>query len=320
MCLSIGQIKLTNQQDFIIIKKYLHYIKSYITRSIMEKIKITSDSAADLNELFEQNGVDVIPLFVNLGQDEYLDGVTVNPDDIYKFVAEKNILPKTAARNSEDLKEFFKKYTDDGYKVVHFSISDKMSLMHKSACAAAEELGNVYVVDSKSLSTGIGLLVLSAVDMVKEGKTAEEIYKASLARVPHVQASFVVNTMDYLYKGGRCSGLAAFAATKFKIKPSLLVVDGEITVYNKYLSNTGKRAIRKYLEDITKDFKNPDNTRVFITHTKMEDGIVDIVREFLQEKMHFKTILETTAGSTITSHCGPGTLGILYINDGDKQN
>jgi len=284
----------------------------------MEKIKITCDSAADLNELFKQNDVDVIPLFVNLGSDEYLDGVTVTPQNIYDFVAEKGILPKTAARNAEDFKEFFKKYVDDGYKVVHFSISDKMSMMYKSACAAAEELGSVYVVDSKSLSTGIGLLVLSATDMLKEGKTAEEIFNRSVERVKHVQASFVVNTMDYLYKGGRCSGLAAFAATKLKIKPSLLVVDGEITVYNKYFSKTGRRALNKYMEDILEQFDNPDTTRIFITHTEMSAETVDMVRDYIKEKTKFKTIIETVAGSTITSHCGPGTLGILYINDGEK--
>ncbi len=285
----------------------------------MEKIKITSDSAADLNELFAQNNVDVFPLYVYLGDDEYLDGVSVKPEDIYAFVAEKGILPKTAARNAEDFKAFFKQYTDDGYKVVHFSISDKMSMMYKSACAAAEELGNVYVVDSKSLSSGIGLLVLSAADMAREGKTAEEIYKRSVERAEHVQASFVVNTMDYLYKGGRCSGLAAFAATKLKIKPSLLVVDGEITVYNKYFSKTGRRALNKYMEDILKQFDNPDTTRIFITHTQIDDEVVEMVRSYIKENTKFDTILETVAGSTITSHCGPGTLGILYINDGNHK-
>ena len=180
---------------------------------------------------------------------------------------------------------------------MHFSISDKMSMMYKSACAAAEELGSVYVVDSKSLSTGIGLLVLSATDMLKEGKTAEEIFNRSVERVKHVQASF---------------------ATKLKIKPSLLVVDGEITVYNKYFSKTGRRALNKYMEDILEQFDNPDTTRIFITHTEMSAETVDMVRDYIKEKTKFKTIIETVAGSTITSHCGPGTLGILYINDGEK--
>ena len=285
----------------------------------MEKIKITSDSAADLNDLFAQNDVDVFPLYVYLGDNEYLDGVTVKPEDIYSFVAKNGTLPKTAARNKEDFISFFKKYTDDGYKVVHFSISDKMSMMYKSACAAAEELGNVYIVDSKSLSSGIGLLVLSAVDMVKEGKTAEEIFKRSVERAEHVQASFVVNTMDYLHKGGRCSGLAAFAATKLKIKPALLVVDGEITVYAKYFSKTGRRALNKYMEDILTQFNNPDTRRIFITHTEMDADIVEDVRAYLKENTKFDTIIETIAGSTITSHCGPGTLGILYINDGTSK-
>ena len=285
----------------------------------MEKIKITSDSSADLNGLFAQNDVGVLPLTVNLGENEYIDGENITPDDIYAFVDKTGKLPKTAARNAEDCKEFFKQYTDQGYKVIHFSISDKLSLIHKSACMAAKELDGVYVVDSKSLSTGVGLQVLSAVDMVKEGKTAEEIYQSALRRAEKTQASFVVNTIDYLYKGGRCSGVAAFAASTFKIKPSLVLEDGEIVGYKKYLSKTGRRAIRKYLEDILEDFDNPDTKRVFVTHTKMEDGIVDDVKKYLRENTKFENIIETVAGSTITSHCGPGTLGILYINDGGAR-
>lgn len=285
----------------------------------MEKVKITSDSSADLNDLFEKENIGVIPLYVNLGDDEFIDGQTVTPQDIYDFVDKTGILPKTASRNEEDFKEFFKQYTDQGYKVVHFSISDKLSLMYQCACAAAKELPGVYVVNSKSLSSGVGLQVLSAADMAKEGRSAEEIYERALQRAEKTQASFVVNRMDYLYKGGRCSGLTAFAATTLKIKPSLLLVNGEITVYNKYFSKTGRRALRKYLEDITEQFNTPDLKRVFITHTKMEEGMVDDVRAFLKENTKFENVIETIAGSTITSHCGPGTLGILYINDGGKE-
>ena len=166
----------------------------------MEKIKITCDSSADLNGLFEENGVGVIPLFVNLGEEEFFDGVTVTPDDIYKFVDEKGILPKTAARSAEDLKDFFKQYTDDGYTVIHISIGSNLSMVYQNARMAAREVENVYVIDSKSLSTGVGLVVLSAVDMVKQGLTAKEICQKLEQRVEHVQASFVVNTMEYLHK------------------------------------------------------------------------------------------------------------------------
>lgn len=285
----------------------------------MEKIKITSDSSADLNQLYEQAGVDVLPLIVNLGDSEYIDGENITPQDIYDYVDKTGKLPKTAARNAEDCKEFFKQYTDQGYKVIHFSISDKLSAIHRSACLAAKELEGVYVVDSKSLSTGVGLQVLSAVDMLNEGKSAEEIYQAALRRAEKTQASFVVNTIDYLYKGGRCSGVAAFAASTFKIKPSLVLKDGEIVVYKKYLSKTGRRAVKKYVEDILEDFDNPDLTRVFVTHTKVDPEIVEDVKNYLRENTKFQTILETVAGSTITAHCGPGTLGILYINDGGEK-
>ena len=282
----------------------------------MEKIKITCDSSADLNRLFEENGVGVIPLFVNLGEEEYFDGVTVTPDDIYKFVDEKGVLPKTAARSPEDLKDFFKQYTDEGYTVVHISISNKLSMVCQNARMAAREMENVYVVDSKSLSTGVGLLVLSAVDMVKQGLSAKEICEKLEKRAESVQASFVVNTMDYLHKGGRCSGVAAFTATALKIKPALLVENGSISVYKKYMSRTGARAIRKYLEDIFEQFNTPNKERIFITHTAIESEVVDAVREALAER-GFENILETVAGATITSHCGPGTLGVLFINDGE---
>ena len=282
----------------------------------MEKIKITCDSSADLNSLFEENGVGVIPLFVNLGEEEYLDGVTVTPDDIYKFVDEKGVLPKTAARSPEDLKEFFKQYTDEGYTVIHISLSNKLSMICQNARMAARELQNVYVVDGKSLSTGTGLLVLSAVDMVKQGLSAKEICEKLEKRTESVQASFVVNTMDYLHKGGRCSGVAAFTATALKIKPALLVENGSISVYKKYMSRTGARAIRKYLEDVFEQFNTPNKERIFITHTEIESEVVDSVREALVER-GFENILETVAGATITSHCGPGTLGVLFINDGE---
>ena len=181
---------------------------------------------------------------------------------------------------------------------------------------AARELQNVYVVDGKSLSTGTGLLVLSAVDMVKQGLSAKEICEKLEKRTESVQASFVVNTMDYLHKGGRCSGVAAFTATALKIKPALLVENGSISVYKKYMSRTGARAIRKYLEDVFEQFNTPNKERIFITHTEIENEVVDSVREALVER-GFENILETVAGATITSHCGPGTLGVLFINDGE---
>ncbi|MBR2371987.1 MAG: DegV family EDD domain-containing protein, partial [Clostridia bacterium] len=149
-----------------------------------------------------------------------------------------------------------------------------------------------------------------------QGLSAKEICEKLEKRAERVQASFVVNTMEYLHKGGRCSGIAAFAASALKIKPALLVENGAISVYKKYMSRTGSRAIRKYLEDIFEQFNTPDKTRIFITHTAIDQEVVNSVREALKEK-GFENILETVAGSTITSHCGPGTLGVLYINDGE---
>ena len=183
---------------------------------------------------------------------------------------------------------------------------------------AAERLENVYVVDSYNLSTGTGLLALYAADLAEEGKSAQEIYDLVCARVPAVQASFVVDTMEYLHKGGRCSGVARFAASVLKIKPMILVKDGGMTVGKKYMGSFDK-VIVKYVEDILRMYDNPDLTRVFITHTYASPQTVQKVRETLQKAANFREIIETKAGCTVTSHCGKNTLGILYINDGAKS-
>lgn len=192
-------------------------------------IHITSDSTTDLGELYEKRGIKTLPLAVVLGKDTYEDGVTVHPNDIYDFVAKNKVLPKTAARSVEEHREFFASILkSDEDSIVHFTISSKLSVTYQNAVAAAKEFKNVYVVDTYSLSSGGGLLTLYACDLRDEDKySAKEIYEKCLARVPFVEASFFVDTMDYLYKGGRCSGLASFFATALKLKPSLVLVDGK---------------------------------------------------------------------------------------------
>lgn len=278
-------------------------------------VKITTDSTADLGPYFEQFGVDSLPLAVSLGEKTFYDNVTVFPSDIYAHVDKTGILPKTAARSVEDFKDFFKTFLDRGDEVVHIDISHKMSVTNENARKAAEELGGVYVVDSLSLSTGTGLLVLYACDLAAAGLPAKEIAEKTAARAPFVQASFVVDTMQYLKKGGRCSGIVSLAATVLRIKPTILVRDGEMIVGRKYMGSFDK-IITKYVENILSDFPNPDDTRVFITHSSASDFAVEAVHKKLEEIAHFKDILVTVAGSTITSHCGKGTLGVLYINDG----
>lgn len=280
-------------------------------------IKITCDSTADLDYLFKERNIDVLPLVVTLGDKSYYDGVDIKPTDIFWYVKENNVLPKTAARSEEDFYEFFKKYTDNGDTVIHFNISSKFSASNEMANKAAKRLENVFVIDSYNLSTGTGLLALRAADMVDAGASAEEIVKEINSRVPFVQASFVVDTMEYLRKGGRCSSIASFAASVLRIKPSIWVKDGAMIVGKKYMGNFDK-VITKYVSDTLETFNHPDYTRIFITHTYANPETVERVREEIKKLAPFKEIIETKAGCTVTSHCGKNTLGILYINDGER--
>ena len=281
-------------------------------------IIISSDSTADLGYLFKERDVHVLPLAVVLGGETFNDGVTVTPDDIYAFVDKTGTLPKTSAKSAEEHKEYFqsiRKNPDD--TIIHFTISSGCSVTATNARMAAEEVGNVFVVDGLSLSTGTGLLVMYACDLRDSGKySAQEIYDKVVERIPFVQASFYVDKMDYLHKGGRCSGLASFFATALKIKPSLLLKDGKIVVGQKYRGNTAVVA-EKYVNNIFDMFQNPDPRRVFITHTLVPQEIIDKVKEIVKQRFTFAEVLETTAGSTITSHCGKGTLGVLFLNDGE---
>ena len=286
-------------------------------------IYVTADTTADLGELFQKRGVTTIPLTVILGSEMCFDGVDVDPDKIYKFVEEEGILPKTSARSVEEYKEFFasvKQNPDDA--VIHFSLSSGISITCHNAIEAANELENVYVVDGKSLSSGTGLLVLYACDLRDSGYTASEIYEKCVSRVDAVQASFVVDTMDYLHKGGRCSGVVAFAAGALKIKPSLQLKDGKIVVGKKYMFKPTKAIVPQYVKNIFEMYNNPDTRRIFITYTKnTAPAVVDAVRNsVLNSPFKFDEIIETTASSTITCHCGAGTIGILYINDGKQNN
>lgn len=286
-------------------------------------ILISSDSTADLNELFLQRKVSTLPLAVVLGSESFDDGVTVNPDDIYKFVDENKILPKTSARSIEEHKEFFQSIlTNPDDTLIHFTISGEISVTATNAKVAAESFnGKVLVVDGKSLSTGTGLLVMYACDLRDSGKyTLEEIYEKVTARIGAVQASFFVETMEYLHKGGRCSGLTSFVATALKLKPSLLLKEGKIVVGKKYRGKSIAIA-DSYVDNIFDMFPNPDYKRVFITFTKgTSPEVIAKIRARVESKGNFEEIYETTASSTITCHCGKGTIGVLYINDGGQND
>lgn len=281
------------------------------------KIKITADSTCDLSaELLQKYNVSVMPLHVSLGEDDYLDGVTIQPDAIYDYYAAKKSLPKSGCRTEEEYYNFFKGFLDDGYDaVVHYDISAEMSGSYQNALAASKQLANVYVVDSRNLSTGTGLLVLDACDMSAKGMDAAAIAERSAKRAPSVQASFIIDKLEFLYRGGRCSSLIYLGANLLQIKPCIVVKNGQMGVGSKPFGKYA-RCVDKYVAEVKKNYTNPDKTRVFVTHTKMDEGIAEHVVETVKSWGIFDEVLETTAGCTVTTHCGANTIGVLFINDG----
>ena len=279
------------------------------------KIAISSESTLDLSkELIKQYDIHVIPFTVLLGENEYLDG-DISSQDIFDFVAKNKILPRTSAINEFQYKEYFKGILDEGYDaIIHFSLSSEISTSCSQAELAAKKMENVWIVDSRSLSTGIALEVIYASKLAKKGLKPEEIVEKVKARIPYVQASFVIQTLEYLHKGGRCSGLARVSAALLHIKPQIIVSDGKMAPAKKYFGRKSQ-VIAAYCRDTLEQFANPDLSIAFVTHTLATPEMVANAIEALKNR-GFKTIYETKAGATITSHCGPMTLGILFINDG----
>ena len=274
---------------------------------------ITSDSTTDLSrELRERYNVSVMPLKITLGDKTYTDGVDITPDDIYAHHDKTGELPKTAATNVGDCLEFFKPFTDAGKTVIHFTISSEMSSTYNNACLAAEELGNVYVIDTKNLSTGGGLLVVAAAEMLNAGLSTEETVEKTRALVPCVDASFVIDSLEYLYKGGRCSALAMFGANLLKLKPCIQVKDGKMDVAKKY-RGTFSEVLKQYVKDKITDYSDIELDRVFITHAGCDPELVNEIVELVRKEVPFKEVFMTRAGCTVSSHCGANTLGVLFI-------
>ena len=278
-------------------------------------IKILSDSTCDLSkELVERYDLGIIPLYVRLGEKEYLDGVNITPEELYKWSDEHGETPKTAAPSIEDISKYLDPKSGDEYIV--FTISSSMSASFNNVRLAAEDLemsDRVYVIDSANLSTGIGLQVLYAAELAKAGKSAKEIVQEIENTKSKVRASFVVDTLVYLHRGGRCSGLAALLGTALKLHPRIAVADGAMHPEKKYRGSS-KRFVLDYVKDMEADLKNARPERVFITHSGCDREIVEAVRDYLSSLGIFNEILETRAGGVVSSHCGPGTLGVLFID------
>ena len=282
----------------------------------MEYVKIISDSTCDLSgELIDRYDISILPLHVLLGEKEYKDGVDITPEDIYRWSDENNTTPKTSAPSMEEAMELMRPFVEAGREVVCFSISDSMSSSGNAMRLAARELEAehlVTVIDSRNLSTGIGHLVVEAAILAQQGKTAEEIREAIEALRPRVRASFVTDTLVYLRRGGRCSALAAMAGGVLKLHPKIVVKDGAMDASKKYRGKIAS-VIMSYTTDMESDLKAAKPDRVFITHSGCDPQIVADVRQYLEDLHVFQEILITRAGCVVSSHCGPGTLGVLFI-------
>ena len=282
----------------------------------MKMIKIFADSTCDLSkELTERYNIGIIPLHIVMDGKEYRDGLEITPEEIFKWADANKTTPKTSAISIEDFESIVKPEIEAGNEVIVFSISSEMSTTNNIMKLTAEDMGaadKISVIDSRNLSTGIGLLVLAAADLAAAGKSREEIVKEIDRLIPLTRASFTVDILTYLHRGGRCSAVAALAGSVLKLHPKIMVENGKMRPDKKYRGKNTK-AIMEYVNDLTPELKKARKERVFITHTCREREIVEEVRAFLEGLNYFDEVLESSAGGVISSHCGPGTLGVLFI-------
>lgn len=277
-------------------------------------ILITADSTCDLPaDIVAERGIEIVPLSILLGDEEHLDGVDVMPDDIYNYVAEHSILPKTAAVSPNRYYEIFDRAVSEGKKIVHISLSSAISSTYQNACIAAEDFDDVYVVDSKSLCTAMGLLVLKACDFRDKGMDAKKIADKVAKLVPKVSATFVINSLEYLHKGGRCSGVARFGANVLGIKPGIEVnSDGAMVVAKKYRGKMDA-VYKQYVNDRL-DENRIDTSRIVIADSgDIEPQTMAFIKGLVEGNGRFAEVIYADAGCTISSHCGPGTLAVFYI-------
>ena len=276
------------------------------------KIAISTESAVDLsNELLKEYNIEVTPFTINLGGDTILDKEGVS-FEIFEYVNKNKVLPKTSAVSPEQFKEHFTKLLEKYDAVIHISISSYMSCAYNNARLIAEEMENVYVVDSRSLSTGIALLAIRGRELATSKMKPKDIALKLEELREKLNVSFVIEKLNYLHKGGRCSALTLLGANVLKIKPQIIVKDGRMVVGKKYIGALSK-IIGKYIDDILKENPNLNLDHVFITHSSDMPECQEVIRKRLEEK-GFKNIYDTLAGGTISSHCGPNCIGVLFFN------
>ena len=277
-------------------------------------VKIFADSTCDLSpELIQKYDIGVIPLNIILGNEAKKDMIEITPDQIYEWADANKTTPKTSSPEIGVVIDQFKPYTALHYDIVYLGISEQMSSTCQTVRLAAEELGyeRIFVIDSMNLSTGIGLQTIRAAKMAERGATAEEIVEEISENRKNVRASFCVETLTYLWRGGRCNTVSALLGGALQLRPSILVKDGAMGVGRKYRGRM-QSVFRNYLADLEPELAKADPDRVFITHSGVDQEIIDMIYHSLEERNYFRHINVTRAGGVISSHCGPGTLGVLF--------
>ncbi|MCL2356039.1 MAG: DegV family protein [Defluviitaleaceae bacterium] len=280
------------------------------------KIKILADSVCDLPEnLIAKHDVRIIPLSISAGYEVFQDGINISQKEIFEFVESGKGMCRTSAVNVAEYTDIYNEERPKCDAILHFTISSEMSACYQNARLAAEEFENIHVVDTRNLSSAVGHLVLDAAEMITQGMAAPEIYEEILRRIPLLDAGFVIDTLKYLHKGGRCTAIQALASSMLKIKPCIAVQDGKMLPTKKYRGKTDS-VLQSYIKDkLSTDSDSIDTRRIVVVHT-MDDNnraLVDAAKAQIAEILPFDEVIEATAGGTISCHCGPNTLGIMFF-------
>lgn len=276
-------------------------------------VYITADSPCDLpKELIEKYDIRITPLTISLGMDSYLDGVDIQMNDVFAYHERTKNTAKTSAISPQTYMDLFEELTRDGGEVVHISLSSKISSTCQNAKIAAGEVNGVYVIDSLALHTGMSHLILEACDRREKGMAAQQIAAEITALVPKVQTTFMVNTLDYLKAGGRCSALAAFGANLLSIKPCIGMTEGSLGVIKKYRGKVDK-VYKQYIDDRLSDLTGVDTRRVFVSHSALEDAFFNSLVDYVKSKNIFDEVLTSVTGCTISAHSGPDAFAVIYM-------
>lgn len=282
----------------------------------MKKIILSADSTCDLSsDLLEKYKIHTLPLYINLDDKEYKDMVNITPDFIYDYYDKNKVLPKTAAPSIGDYLNHFEQLNNGAYDIIHVSIGSGISASYQNATLAANELDNVYVIDSKSLSTGSGALLVEAYEMINKGKSTDEIVERLKEMREKLDVSFIIDSLTYLREGGRLSALQAFGANLLNIKPSIFVSsqkNGQMDVGNKYRGNINKVFI-KFFKDKLEDNDEIDLRRIYLTHSGADEADIELAKNTISSLKNFEEIIVNKASCTISSHCGRNTFGIIFL-------